>query len=208
MTAMKKAYTVLSILMVIVAISLLLLPQRVQNKQLSPRLLLHEINDPSRFLSTDQVAQMIISGDPSLFLIDTRDSSQYDKYHLPGAYNIPAEAIANPEYKDVLYQFGKNIVFYSNGDILSEDAWVIAKRMGKMNIYVMKDGLNSWMETIINPQAPAETASSYDIDLYEFRKGAKIYFGGGSAPEAKKSNAVEPIIVTRKVKQAKTEGGC
>mgnify|MGYP001068326334 CR=1 FL=1 len=65
---MKKAYLFLSILMVLVAISLLLLPGNKSDEQVAPQELLAKIADQSRYLSTDQVAQLIISQDPSLRL--------------------------------------------------------------------------------------------------------------------------------------------
>jgi sulfur-carrier protein adenylyltransferase/sulfurtransferase len=205
---MKKAYIFLSILMVIVAISLLILPRTQKDIQISPEELLVQMSDQSRYLSTDRVAGMIISQDPSLLLIDVRDSVQFRAYHLPGAFLIPLTAIAESEYSDLLRQEGKVVVFYSNGDVSAEQAWVLCKRMGLKNIYVMKDGLNRWMETIIKPEKPAETAGSEEIDLYQFRMGASAYFGGGSVEPKSGQATAEPVMLQKKGKKGAAEGGC
>ena len=59
----------------------------------------------------------------------------------------------------------------------------------------------------LDPVRPAETASTDEIDLYQFRKGASVYFTGGTAviePET----AGEAVIVTRRKKTQVVEGGC
>jgi len=205
---MKKAYIFLSILMVIIAISLLILPRYQKESEVLPDELLAHIADPSRYLTTDKVAEMMISQDPSLLLIDTRDSIQYREYHLPGAFLVPVADITSEKYNDLLNQDGKVIVFYSNGDLAAEQAWVLSKRMGLNEIYVMKDGLNRWMETIIRPEKPAETASSKELDLYQFRLGASSYFGGGNTVAVTTSTAAQPVVFQKKEKKGAKEGGC
>lgn len=205
---MKKAYLFLSILMVLVAISLLLLPGNKSDEQVAPQELLAKIADQSRYLSTDQVAQLIISQDPSLLLIDSRDTVQYNDYHLPGAFSVPASDIADDKYRDLLEQEGKITVFYSNDDILAEQSWVLGIRMGMENSYVMKDGLNRWMETIIRPQRPPDTAPGEEFDLYQFRLGASLYFGGGSSAAPAAPEVSAPVVLQKKVKKSAAEGGC
>jgi rhodanese-related sulfurtransferase len=205
---MKKAYIFLSILMVIIALSLLILPRIQKDSQIKPEELLAHISDPSRYLTTDQIAELIISQDPSLLLIDARDSIQYQEYHLPGAYLVPVSEVTSGKYGDLLQQDGKVIVFYSNSDLSAEQAWVLSKRMGIEDIYVMKDGLNRWMETIIRPLKPAETASSVEIDLYQFRLGASNYFGGGSNAVVSSPAPAQPVLLQKKEKKGVKEGGC
>ena len=205
---MNKTYIFLGALMVIVAASLLLLPERTDTEEIPPEELLAEINDPSRYLSTDQVAEMIISGDPSLLLLDCRDSMQYNDYHLPGAFHVPPGTVTDSLSRLILSQEGRVKVFYSNDDITAEQIWVVSRRMGMDDIYVMKDGLNRWMETIIRPEAPPETAASEVFDLYQFRLGASMYFGGGNMPVVPEQDVAEPVIFQRKEKKSAAEGGC
>ena len=64
-----------------------------------------------------------------------------------------------------------------------------------------------WFETIIQPVPPAETAPDEEIDLYQFRKGASIYFTGGKAAIDQEVSG-EPIVVRKKNKNQVIEGGC
>jgi len=204
---MKRAYIFLSILFILLGVVLVLLPDRqVVHSELSPKLLLQEINDPARYLSTDRIAERLIDQDPSIFLIDVRTADEHEQYAIPGAMNIPLEEIMNEEWYDYLDQEDRDIIFYSNGDIYADQAWMLCKRKNYQHIFVMKGGLNCWFETIIQPNPPPQTASGEDFDLYQFRLGARQYFAGGNAiiPDAE----TEKVIVTRKKKKSTVEGGC
>ncbi len=200
-------YLIPAVLMLILGAGLLLLPEKQKTKETAPNQLLAELFDQTRYVSTDRVAERLINQDPALFLIDVRMADYYQEYSLPGAVNIPLEDILNPDWKDYLAQEGMDIVFFANSDLSAEQAWMLAKRMGYHNLYVMKGGLNRWFETIIKPQKPAETASGDEFELYDFRRGASQYFTGGGQVDS--DNAIaEPVIVSRKKKKNAVEGGC
>jgi hypothetical protein len=150
---------------------------------------------------------MIIEGDPTLELVDVRNEYDYFEYSLPKALSIPLDSIMVDPYQDYLGIENMYVVFYSNDDILADQAWVIAKRMGYGSIYVMKGGLNCWIRTIIQPEAPAETASKEEFELYDFRRGASMYFTGAELATSSESNA-KSVTVKRKKKASVAEGGC
>lgn len=204
---MNKNYLFLAILMIILAGGLLLLPERTNYTQIKPEDLLWDIIQPSRYVSTDQVAKMLIEQDPTLELIDVRCTKEYNKFSLPNAINIPLDSILSPNYADYLGIEDMNAVFYCNDDILADQAWVIAKRMDISSIYVMKGGLNCWIKTIIRPTPPPETASGAEFDTYDFRKGASMYFTGTSI-SAPKTDTKSQITIKRKKKTKATAGGC
>ncbi len=171
------------------------------------------MNNPSRFVTTDQVAKKIIEADPTLFLIDTRPFDQYESYSLPGAVNIPLEKLLDTnglifsEWMDYLDIEGVNAVFFSNSDITADQVWVICSRQGIDNLYVMKGGLNYWVETILKPEKPVQSAPSEDFALYDFRKGASQFFGAGTISiEAEVIS--EPVPRMRKKKKTVASGGC
>jgi rhodanese-related sulfurtransferase len=215
---MSKRYIVLAIILIGAAFILMILPTKKKSKQIEPELLLLEINDPARYLDADLIAKRIIELDPSLFLIDVRSLYEYEEYAIPGAVNIPLEELLQSQWTDYLAQESKDIVFYSNSDIYSDQAWVLAKEKGYKNLYVLKGGLNQWFKTVMMPVEPLEGAPSEDFDLYDFRRGASFYFGG-SVPDipvavekaAGESNAAQApkkqVVVKKKVKKA-AEGGC
>ena len=182
------------------------MPERQNYQQIKPDNLMWDITQSSRFVTTDQVAQMIIEGDPTLELIDIRPIKDFESFSLTNAISIPLDSLMSPDYEDYLGIEDMNAVFYGNDDIKADQAWVIAKRMGYKSIYVMKGGLNCWIKTIIQPVEPGEVAPLEDFDLYQFRKGASAYFTGAKveAPDAGKTG----VKVVRRKKGAAVAGGC
>ncbi len=193
--------------MLVLGGGLFLLPEKNNNKDVNPEEIMWSTVQSTRFITTDEVAKMIIENDPTLELIDVRSEDDYAEFSLEKAINIPLDSIATEDYQQYLGIKGLKAIFYSNDDIKADQAWVIAKRLGYKNIYVMKGGLNSWMTTIIEPVKPVETASSEEFELYGFRKGASIYFTGSNI-ETPGNDTKAVINVTRKKKQSVVEGGC
>jgi 3-mercaptopyruvate sulfurtransferase SseA len=203
---MNKNYLFLAILMTLLAAGLLIVPERHNYQQIKPENLMRDITQTSRFVTTDQVAQRIIEGDPTLELIDIRPAKDFEAFSLTNAINIPIDSLMSPDYQDYLGIEDMNVVFYGNDDIKADQAWVIAKRMGYKSIYVMEGGLNCWIKTIIRPAEPEESAPLEDFDLYQFRKGASAYFTGAKveAPESGKSG----VKIVRRKKGSAVAGGC
>lgn len=204
---MNKAYFFLAALMILLGAGLIFLPERNHPEEASPRELLGELRNPSLFISTDKVAEMIIDKDPRLLLVDVRDMYDYLEFSLPGAHSIPLEEILMYNWVDSLAFDDSQIVLFSNADIRAEQAWLLMARKKVRNLHVMKGGLNRWFETIIQPKKPSAIAPDEEFDLYEFRKGASIYFTGGTDAVEVESGA-EPVIVNRRKKTNVVEGGC
>lgn len=213
---MDRRYTILAILLIVAAFGLLILPNRIGNKEINPQKMLLAIDDPARFLSTDLVTERLIGRDPALQLIDVRPAAQFRSFALPGAVNIPLDSILKPQWDEVLHQPGKDKVFYSNGDIEADQAWQICKRKSLDHIYVMKGGLNFWFNTIIKGVNPPETAPSQDFDLYNFRLAARQYFTGSSAnagaalagEQTTIQQPAEKITVIKRTSKPASGGGC
>ncbi len=204
---MNRNYIYLTILLLALAGGLFVLPERNNEQGTGPEELMWDIVQPTRYATTDQVARMIIEKDPTIELIDVRPTEEYESFTLPGAVNIPLDSIIIEHYQDYLGVDGMNAVFFSNDDIKADQAWVIARRMGYDNIYVMKGGLNHWVETMIRPVKPDETAPEAEFEKYNLRKGACLYFSGAK-PDANAGVQKSGVVVKRKKKAAVAEGGC
>lgn len=203
---MNRNYIFLTILMLILAFGTFFLNKSTDPKQIEPQHLLREIIQPTRYVSTDQVAKMMIQKDPSLELIDVRSSEEFESFSLPNSINIPLDSLLN---KNSLLYFGipgTNVVFVANDDIQSDQAWVLTKRLGFNSTYVMTGGLNRWIETIIEPVEPLEDAPNTAFETYAFRKGAKLYFTGGT-PIKQEASKVK-VDVVRREKTNVAAGGC
>lgn len=149
--------------------------------EISPEELLYEMNLDERYFTTDEVAKFIIEKDPEILLVDLRTEDEYEYYTLPGALNIPFDSIFNPNFEMFFNQDVYKVVFFSNGTSMADQAWLLTKRVGYSNIFVMEGGLNYWFQTIIRPIKPEEKASPDEFAKYSFRKGASMFFGGGSS---------------------------
>lgn len=204
---MIKKYFIPIVLLIGLGLVLVLLPPKKSYKEVQAEDLLRQITSSSRFISPDIVADRLIKKDPSLLLVDVRSSEEYFEFSLPGALNIPLKDIFLPEQQELLTRKGVETIFYSNSDILADQAWILCKRKGLQNIFVMKGGLNEWFNSFFQLQPPPETSSAAEIELYQFRNGVRQYFTGGETEVAPKQE-VESISVTPKTKKSAAEGGC
>ena len=185
-------------------------PDRVKHFRLTADELLQEAGAGVQFVSPDMVADMLVQKDPSLRLIDVRTPEEFDAFSLPGSINIPLSSLLSDEYTDILNQEAYMNVFYSNGSVYANQAWMITRQLGYENNFVLEGGLNYWFGNILSPEAPSQTNPNEEFAKYDFRKSAAAALGGGSivategdAPAVK---AVKPTV-TAKAKK-KPSGGC
>ncbi len=203
---MNRNYFILTLIMFILAGGTLFFHGKPEKQPVSPKELLWDIIQPTRYMSTDQVANLIIQKNPTLELVDVRSPKEYAQFSLPNAINIPLDSLANSSSLQYFGIPGTKVVLFSNDDILSDEAWVLLRRQGFKGNYVMKGGLNTWMNTIIKPQAPAETAPETAIEQYHFREGARLYFTGAKVTAT--AGSKPKIEVSRRKKAAAVSGGC
>lgn len=172
--------------------------------------LLEEVKSGTQFIGPDEVADMVVSKDPSLQLIDVRSADEFEKFSLPNAINIPLADILNPEWEGYINQDVQLNVFYSNGTNDANQAWLITRQLGYDNNYVLQGGLNYWAETVMNPEAPKSTSPNEEILKYNLRKGAGMALGG-EAPEPTQSQSTpdspKPPVKKRETKK-RVQGGC
>ncbi len=183
---------------------------RISQTRLTPEELLQEAGAGVQFITPDAIADMLVQKDPSLRLIDVRTPEEFDAYSMPGAVNVPLSNLLAEEYKDILNQDAYVNVFYSNGSVYANQAWMITRQLGYENNFVLEGGLNYWFGNILSPQEPAQTSPDEEFARYDFRLSAAAALGGGgvvstetSAPAVK---AVKPAV-TAKAKR-KPAGGC
>ncbi len=203
---MNRNYIYLTVLMLVLAFGTLLLSGTKEPEQIEPEQLLKEIVQPTRYVTTDQVAKMIIQGDPSLMLIDVRNEGDYDYYSLPNSINIPVDSLLKEDNQSYLGIPGIKVVFVSDDGIKADQMWVLTKRLGYGSTYVMEGGLNKWMQTIIEPPVPDGNDPSSAFEMYSFRKGAQLFFTGGTGDEVESSKV--NVEVRRREKTSVAAGGC
>jgi len=206
---MNIKYLILVFIVIALGIGMLFMSEKANENQGQPEMLLAAIDDPSRFLSTDEIADRLVKKDPSLMLIDVRPPSQFKAFALPRAVNIPVDSLFTAYAQDMLEREGMDKVFYSNADVTSDQVWIICKRLELPQIYVMEGGVNKWFNDIVKAAKPAETASSKEMEKYHFRMAVRQHFFGSA--ETKTDAVATPkkvIKVTKKPAPAASEEGC
>ena len=207
-------YVILACLLVIIAGGLVLLPKYKKHEGVNPEELLSRSISTERYISTDEVAQLLINQDPSYLYIDVRDASDFEKYTLPNAVNIPLKNLLDENFEAYLNQDEYDVVLFSNDNFLADEAWIICNRLNYENLRVLKGGMNEWFKTIINPTKPTEGMAAVDFELFSTRKAASIYFGVAypelvkKQPVIIKKPAPKKVIPVKKKKKMPMEGGC
>lgn len=206
---MKKQYLIAIVAFIvlgfIVAVSGVNQRDYVEKK---PDHLFLDLIENTRYFTVEQVAEMIISQDPSIQLVDLRDSVYYNKFSLNGAINIPLSKLFSPENKVYLDQDVYKTIFFSNGSSDADIAWMLSTRMGYKNVFVMHGGLNTWVDHILQPTDNSVIWDKVNDQLYQYRKGASIFFGGKSVEQedgAGTQKSKKPLIQGKK---KEVSGGC
>ncbi len=205
-----KSRLVLASFVIPLALIIAAVPKNTTKQyKLTANELLEEAVSYEPYVHPDNVADMLINEDPILQLIDVRTPDDYEKYHLPGAINIPLPDLLSSEYEDVINQDTKMNVFYSNGTLKSNEAWMITRQLGYENNYVLQGGMNYWAEVIMNPEAPDQTSPDEEIAKYNFRKGASQALGGGNIEKNEVDIKVPPKpVIKKKPERKRVSGGC
>jgi Rhodanese-like domain len=90
---MNKRYLFLAVVVVLLGVGMLFMPGTNDNKQVNPELLLTAIDDPSRFLTTDDITDRLVKKDPALLLLDVRPASEFKSFSIPGSVNLPIDSL-------------------------------------------------------------------------------------------------------------------
>ena len=206
-----KPLQLLAILIIPLGLIIAAVPQnKTKPYKLSADQLLGEANTRTQFIAPETVADMIVKKDPSVQLIDVRNQDEFEKFSLPGAINIPVADLLSDKYADVLNQDVKMNIFYSNGTVNANEAWMITRQLGYKNNLVLEGGLNYWFEAILNPQKPASTSPDEEFAKYDFRLSAGKALGGGMTVQTSPNQITSPAkpAIQSVPKKKKAAGGC
>lgn len=171
--------------------------------------LLEDLHGKSQFISPDEVAAFLVEDNPVIRLIDIRSPEEFQAFHLPGAVNLPMTDLLNSDYRYLIDQDLLLNVFYSNGSVKANEAWMITRQLGYRNNYVLEGGLNYWAEVIMNPERPASTSPDDEIARYNFRMGASKALGGDAGAETAPADVAAPLpAITKRPAKQRASGGC
>jgi len=185
----------------------------VNNKSVSETdftVLAESINNRSDHITAEQLGQLIIDKDPGIQIIDIRDQSDYLKFHIETAINIPLQTLFSKENLEFIDP-EKLVVLYSNGGTHAAQAWVVFQQIGYSNTTVLLGGLNYWVDVYSNPTPPEGVYADSEIFNYQFQVSAGNYLMGNTKAAGKTQEKPEPVkiqIPKRKKKAKAADEGC
>jgi 3-mercaptopyruvate sulfurtransferase SseA len=173
--------------------------------QLKPSGILNKSLDAQYTISVDKVARYLIDEDSTVLIIDLRSPAEFRNFNIPGSINIPYKDLLNKDFEGYLDQKKVKNIFYSIGDIIDTQAWILCTGMGYLNNYVMQGGLNEWYKTIMNTNFSGDRITARENAIFETRyKARKIFTEINSLPDSLKVK----FIQTKKKNEKKLDGGC
>ena len=196
----------ISAVLVIIAALAWMLPDRSRSAmELRPDDMIELFDESDRFLSVDEVAVHLVRDDSLIRLVDVRPTDAYLTAHIPGAINIPFQDLLRPEYSGYLSEEGRIPVFYSNGNTIAGESWMLASQAGYTNSMIMEGGMNEWFRLIMESEFSGERISIAENSRYETRYRARAFFTRmNSLPDSLKSAFLE----VKMKKEAELVGGC
>jgi rhodanese-related sulfurtransferase len=104
-----------------------------------------EARQKIRECSVHDVKARVDRHDPSLFLVDVREESEYAAGHLPGAVHI-GKGVIERDIESKVPELHREIVLYCGGGYRSALAAENLGRMGYTNVLSMDGGWRGWNE--------------------------------------------------------------
>lgn len=200
-----KAREIFSIIVLVLGLTAAMFPDRNNDSiALTEGELLQQMLLESNYISSDELAELLIGGDPSIRLIDVRSASNF-KDPLPRAINIPIDSIFSENYAYLFDQSVMKNIIYSSDDMRATQVWMMTRQLGYANNYLLKGGFEVWKSTILDPNYPAQSASQEEFDLYEKRVASRQFFTGAKALPKVDFKPIGPIGGKKKKRVA---GGC
>lgn len=198
---MRQKY---SIVLLFTGIIVALLPLSSLSFTVSPKKLMPALLDERSYFSVDDVARFMVSEDSTVRLIDLRSPEEFSQLNIPGSINIPYKRIFDKS-SAIFLEGDMKKIFYSDGDVNSNYAFVIASGLKYKNIYVMKGGLNEWFRTVMNSSFSGDRITARENALFQNRlRARKMFVEINSLPNSLKIKYLEAKHSAVK----KLDGGC
>jgi len=162
-----KKYSMLATLPFVVIAVIALTPdnkQRILNQANNA-----EKQNKAKVIMADKLVMELANTYYKINLIDLRSPAEFQKYHLPLAINIPLDSMLNREWKGYFTQTYKTNIFYADEIAVTKKGYVIAKKIGDADTFILHETTTEFTNLILNAQAPPPTASKEEQLLYQYR---------------------------------------
>lgn len=94
-----------------------------------------------KLISIDELRSKLAEKSRDFYLIDVRDSQEFDKEHITGSINIPWEIVME-QTKGI--KPDREIILYCNTGVRANKAAKLLADAGFNNIFIYKGGMEEW----------------------------------------------------------------
>lgn len=121
-----------------------------------------------------EVGEWIKEQAPGLRLIDLRDASVFEAFHLPGAERVDSASLA-----EWVFDIGETIVIYGDENSPAAPAWaeLRARSTPTQRVFHLRGGAMAWLSEVMDPMLPVDP-SEEEREGFERAVELSRYFGG------------------------------
>lgn len=134
--------------------------------------LAREVTEEADHVTALELAGWIRDRRESLRIVDTRDSLDFELYHIP-----QAERISLSDLVKTPFQRDETIVIYSGGGAHAAQGWVFLRARGFSRVFFLRGGIDEWLDEVMNPQIPSN-ARAGERAYMDSVASLSRYFGG------------------------------
>lgn len=174
---------------------------------IKPDKVLQSAQDINSTIDADKLAKLLIAEDSTLQVIDVRSAKEFAQFSIPGSIGLPyTDIVKHPDtLRNILNRGYSHNIFYSNGDLESNYAFVLSRGMGFKNVFVLGNGLNGWFRDIMNSKFEGQKITARENALFEIRARAKrLFIDINSLPDSLKTK----YMSSKQTEAKKLDGGC
>jgi rhodanese-related sulfurtransferase len=127
------------------------------------------------FVTALDVARWIRERRPDLRIVDVRAHTLFDAYHIPGAERVALDTLSRRAW-----QPHESVVVYADNDAEATRAALALKRRGVANAHILRGGLLSWVDQIVEPHLATLPRTATPAEQAARREQLELsrYFGG------------------------------
>jgi 3-mercaptopyruvate sulfurtransferase SseA len=177
-----------SVVILAAALGVVMLPpaQSARPAAVTETGLLQAVEAGEDHIEPDELADRLMAGGVGLLLVDIRTPPEFAAFHIRGAVNVAAADL--PEFLAPHKNKG-TIVLYSNGMTHPAQARDALARLGFNNAYLLTDGLQGFMQTVLKPVSLRETPlpAAYAAKINTWRA---FFLGNAPVPSSAPSASV------------------
>lgn len=123
-------------------------------------------------ITCDEVAIRILNNDKSLKFIDVRSEEEFKNFALPNAVRGDYINFINRYWESIFRVKGTIPIIYAEDEETEKKAVLVAEDVGFENIYILKGGLKTFRDEILNFTKPNILSNTALKDTYRFREYA------------------------------------